>query len=456
MLIVLNFYTKAQQNLIPNGGFEDYNTIPDLFANWYNCNVWDNANGTGTPDYFHIYGSNESQLPDSYAAHLWPHSGEAIMGFLTWSSSSSGANYREYLSIELTDPLVIGVPYSLSFWITNGESNYYVGNSSNNVGIALSTTTIEQTANNPIGITPTFNNQNQIWSPSWQQITYSFIADSSYSYLTIGNFYPDSLTNNSPQATYPNSFTGSYYFVDDFELHHDLGPLTFTGDTTICINDTTILTASNGFNYVWVNNDNPQTVLSYDSTLVVSPISTSTYTLFGLYDTLEITVEVSPMNPELDKFYELCRDSSLILAPTYSPDNNYLWQDGSNNPTYIVEEPGTYWVQLNHSCGSSIDTTIVLQVECVSIVEMPNVFTPNEDNINDYFTPIKAQGVYNPELSILNRWGNLLYKTTDLEQGWSGKSHEVIMNDGVYYWLLTYVDVNGVSQIKQGIVHLLK
>ena len=455
-MIVFICSVSAQQNLIPNGGFENYNTIPNSFANWDNCNVWDNANGAGTPDYFHILGSNESQLPDSWAAHLWPHSGDAIMGFLTWSASSNGANYREYLSIELTDPLVIGVPYTLSFWITNGESNYKLGNSSNNIGINLSTAIIDQIWDYPIGITPTFNNQNQFWNPAWQQITYSFIADSSYAYLTIGNFYPDSLTNNSPQATYSASYTGSYYFVDDFELHHELGELTINGDTTICINDTTTLTASNGFNYIWVNNEYPETVLSHDSTLTVSLSSTSTFTLFGLYDTLEITIEVSPMNPELDNSYELCLDSSIILTPTYSPDYNYIWQDGSTNPFYIIEVPGTYWVQLIHSCGSSIDTAKVFQVECVSILEMPNVFTPNEDNTNDYFTPIKAQGIYNSELRIFNRWGNQLYFTTDLEQGWNGKINEVIINEGLYFWSLIYVDVNGESQKKEGIVHLLK
>jgi gliding motility-associated-like protein len=82
-------------------------------------------------------------------------------------------------------------------------------------------------------------------------------------------------------------------------------------------------------------------------------------------------------------------------------------------------------------------------------VRMPNVFTPNGDQLNEVFRPIALKNTTDAHLTIYNRWGRLLYQTKDVERGWNGDDHPA----GVYYWSLLY---NGRSGYECGKRHLVK
>jgi gliding motility-associated-like protein len=72
-------------------------------------------------------------------------------------------------------------------------------------------------------------------------------------------------------------------------------------------------------------------------------------------------------------------------------------------------------------------------------IEIPNVFTPNGDNINDTYK-IKVSGEELFELTIWNRWGGKVFETTDPKNGWNGKVNNTGENspEGTYYFILTY------------------
>jgi gliding motility-associated-like protein len=72
------------------------------------------------------------------------------------------------------------------------------------------------------------------------------------------------------------------------------------------------------------------------------------------------------------------------------------------------------------------------------IFEMPNVFTPNGDDYNPSFVPIKMYNVKDTEMKIFNRWGQEIYSTGDLEKGWDGGNFSA----DVYYWRVDYTGVN--------------
>lgn len=76
------------------------------------------------------------------------------------------------------------------------------------------------------------------------------------------------------------------------------------------------------------------------------------------------------------------------------------------------------------------DTTII--TECDTII-IPNVFTPNNDNVNDFF---KLTHCDINKIEIYNRWGSLLYSSTDVNLGWDGKSKSgKDCSEGVYYFI---------------------
>lgn len=87
-----------------------------------------------------------------------------------------------------------------------------------------------------------------------------------------------------------------------------------------------------------------------------------------------------------------------------------------------------------------------------TIVEMPNVFTPNNDGNNDVFLPLHTEWLDEANLSIYNRWGVNLYKSK-LLSGWDGRiSSGLEAPEGIYYYIVSYNE----SLRKKGFVSLIR
>jgi gliding motility-associated-like protein len=106
---------------------------------------------------------------------------------------------------------------------------------------------------------------------------------------------------------------------------------------------------------------------------------------------------------------------------------NYSWTFGDGNvsgvvnPSNIFTQAGSYTVTLIASASPCSDTaTIVIVVNAGLTLEIPNVFTPNNDGSNDIFT-IKSTGVKEISLQIFNRWGQKLYEFSGPKASWDGK-----------------------------------
>jgi len=138
---------------------------------------------------------------------------------------------------------------------------------------------------------------------------------------------------------------------------------------------------------------------------------------------------------------------------------SYDFGDGSpssqQNPYHVYEKPGIYTVCLyiatEHDC---IDDTC-LTVEVVEGLDIPNVFTPNGDGFNDDFN-IHASGIAQYYLQVYNRWGVLLFESTNPYVKWDGTTMSgENCSDGTYYYILSAKsDSNDYSQ--HGFVTLLR
>ena len=93
------------------------------------------------------------------------------------------------------------------------------------------------------------------------------------------------------------------------------------------------------------------------------------------------------------------------------------------------------------------------------IVYIPNTFTPNFDGLNDNFYP-KGVGINDEgyEMQIYNRWGDLIYRTTEQEGYWDGtiKRSNNQAPQGVYLYLLTVRDFKKEAHYMQGTVTLIR
>ena len=89
-------------------------------------------------------------------------------------------------------------------------------------------------------------------------------------------------------------------------------------------------------------------------------------------------------------------------------------------------------------------------------LEIPNVFTPNDDGVNDFFT-IKSTGVKEIALQIFNRWGQLMYEFTGAKAAWDGITNNgQKATDGTYFYFIKAIGFDGKEFAKNGPVSLFR
>jgi gliding motility-associated-like protein len=155
----------------------------------------------------------------------------------------------------------------------------------------------------------------------------------------------------------------------------------------------------------------------------------------------------------------LCFGDQIVLSAE-NPGFNYLWQNNTTDPTLTASEPGIYWVQISTSICSDSDSIQVYFVNCDTIqkivLEMPNIISPDGNGVNDYFSPIQAEGIEIRSLKVFNRWGQLLYESNRIGQGWDGKYKSQTCTNGTYFWILEYNTFLSETRSAKGYLTLIK
>lgn len=163
----------------------------------------------------------------------------------------------------------------------------------------------------------------------------------------------------------------------------------------------------------------------------------------------DITIKATP-------YLDLGNDTSICIGETLlldaeSSGNTYLWQDGSTISSYIVNQQGTYSVEVNlNECVIS-DTIQITEDICSSTLEIPNVFTPDNDGVNDYFIPISTGEVSSMKTVIYNRWGRKVFETDNPMIEWSGESS----SSGTYFWVVFYKEYDREEKALNGCLTLI-
>jgi gliding motility-associated-like protein len=121
--------------------------------------------------------------------------------------------------------------------------------------------------------------------------------------------------------------------------------------------------------------------------------------------------------------------------------------------------PGTYTVVLIMQNGSCIDTAYkIINVDIPSDLEVPNVFTPNGDGVNDYFI-LHTSNLSEIECTIIDRWGVEMYKVTT-DKGniqWDGKTKGgKDAPAGSYFYIIKAKGSDGKEYEKKGFITLLR
>ncbi len=235
-------------------------------------------------------------------------------------------------------------------------------------------------------------------------------------------------------------------------------------DTAICLKDSIQLSASGGGTYEWF----PAAALSANNIFnpLASPVVDSRYGVAvtstnGCSDTAYIHVKVyskAIANAGPDKTI-LSGGSVVLSGSILGAYANFLWSPATNinntgslqpivNP--FADTAYILTVQSRGGCGISTDT---VQVRLFREIYIPNAFTPNNDGINDSWSIPALDAYPNFELSVFNRYGEIVFKNSKINKGWDGQYKSGPLPAGTYVFFIK-LGVSG--EVRKGTVVILR
>lgn len=150
----------------------------------------------------------------------------------------------------------------------------------------------------------------------------------------------------------------------------------------------------------------------------------------------------------------VCTEGYLVLPMLAS---NYYQVNG--NPAtapYFIQNSGYYFLEASNKCGMSTIDFYVEEIDCSCPIYAPNTFTPNGDENNPTWRPSSACVFSAYELSIYNRWGELIFYSNDPEFAWDGTYNGAVVKEGTYVYTLFYAELEGQAQVVNGHINVLK
>ncbi|MBE51296.1 MAG: hypothetical protein CMP51_06370 [Flavobacteriales bacterium] len=200
-------------------------------------------------------------------------------------------------------------------------------------------------------------------------------------------------------------------------------------------------------------------------------VKLSVYSEFGCKDSLVKDIEVFPL-PNAN--FQFVPNRVSILDPYIQFNSSksweyYSWDFGDSTYSYEIdplhrfESPGIYDVKLivydSNMCKDSIIHQVIVDPDL--IIYVANSFTPNTDNLNDFFSPkgYRLEYLEYYEFTIYNRWGQLVFRSLDPNIGWDGTfsgSDFNICQSGKYIWMLNILDELGSEKRFQGNFQLIR
>ncbi|MFA6056896.1 MAG: gliding motility-associated C-terminal domain-containing protein [Taibaiella sp.] len=234
-------------------------------------------------------------------------------------------------------------------------------------------------------------------------------------------------------------------------------------DTGYCPGNQAQLWATGGVNYNWT----PAYGLS-DSSIanpVASPGTTTYYTVYitdqhNCSDTEKVTVYVYPeavlalpdsVNVYPGEQYHVEPETNGLYFTWFPPSG--LSNSTISDPLMSPEVRTRYYVTATTEHGCIVSDSMDALVK-ETVIDMPNAFTPS--SVNNLFKPSKRGIAQLKSFNIFNRWGNKVYSSTNIEEGWDGTYKGKEQPMGVYIYAIEAVSDNGKTFTKQGNVTLIR
>jgi gliding motility-associated-like protein len=152
-----------------------------------------------------------------------------------------------------------------------------------------------------------------------------------------------------------------------------------------------------------------------------------------------------------------CTGNTLFLDAANPAATSYEWSDGLIYSYREIDKPGDFMVKAYNACSNDQRSFTVTFHECPCDIFTPSAFTPNNDGLNDDFKPLTKCYAKDFQFKVFNRYGNIVFTSSELNKGWNGKYKSIPAPAGVYVWMLQYINPNSKQLMrKQGTVTLIR
>jgi len=223
-------------------------------------------------------------------------------------------------------------------------------------------------------------------------------------------------------------------------------------DDSLCENASMILDAGSGLtSYLWSTG-------ATSSSINLNGTEGGTYSVgvinnFGCTDADTILIKdlLLPIFNIGDMI--ICEgDTGHLFVPDTSTQT-FLWATAtmplfSTDNEIFITQAGTYFLTVENFCGTTSDTSVVEFVPDLQNLTMPNILTVNGDGVNDLYTIPELIDATEFKLSIFNRWGVLLFESTDMNVLWDGTATGSLVSSGTYFGVLSYINCQGQEKQK--------
>lgn len=271
----------------------------------------------------------------------------------------------------------------------------------------------------------------------------------SHTYDTPGT-YVITLTISEPICDQDLNFTQEVTVIEalDMELPPDISICHYTDGVT--------LNGANlgaGATYLWSTGETSQSIYVTE---------TGIYTLEGTTNNCTGSDDIIVNQaPEIHTTHTItaCEGTQALIQVPYDGSSEYNWCTGEAEQFIYADEPGDY-------CFQFVDEFGCLQEGIVNLVHInhdadlyiPNTFTPNNDGVNDVFVPVGTE-VRDYEISVWNRWGDLVFETEEQGKVWDGsyQGGDHYVQDGIYTFKVVYNGTCSAEKIvKTGYITVLR
>lgn len=210
-------------------------------------------------------------------------------------------------------------------------------------------------------------------------------------------------------------------------------------DTTLCISDkpSFISVEQDRFvSYLWNDGDlNGRRSFNKPGKYYVA-IQDSSGCSF--VDSVQVTLTSKPELTKPDSVL-LCAGEELTVYAS-SEESELTWSNGISGSTNTLNNyEGELWVYAENQCGRDSGVVMVNQEDCYCHLVFPTGFSPNYDLHNGVYRPVwDCSKLTSYDLSIYNRWGELIFQTNRIEEAWDGKINDVQAPTGLYLRVCSY------------------